>query len=255
MSNLIPTTDVHTSVREFYAERAKTNSSCCAPSGEGSAASCCGANPFHDAVLLEDIPEDVADFTLGCGDAVSLARLQPGETVIDLGSGGGLECFIASKQVGATGKVIGVDMTPDMLSKAWANVAKMKTENVDFRYGFLEALPAPDGFADAIMSNCVINLSPDKPRVFREMFRVLKSGGRVAVSDVVANGELSDEVKRDMELWGGCYSGALDMQVYARGLSEAGFIDVKIEPKGDAADDIPSLAGKVFSAAVTARKA
>lgn len=255
MSNIVPLPDVRDSVREFYAARATNNETCCSPTaGTSRAGSCCSSNPFHDEVLLEGIPDDVANFTLGCGDAVSLADVQPGETVIDLGSGGGLECFIAAKQAGAQGRVIGIDMTPEMLSKAWANAAKMKTSNVDFRHGYLEALPATDNIADVIMSNCVINLSPDKPQVFREMFRVLKAGGRIAVSDIVANGELSDEIKRDMTLWGGCYAGALDMNVYAAQLRDAGFIKVQIEPKGGAADDVPALRGKVFSATITAVK-
>lgn len=259
MSNLIQITDVHESVRDFYAARAKNNDTCCSPaagrdSAKASSASCCSSNPFHDEVLLNGIPDDIAAFTLGCGDAVSLAQLQPNETVIDLGSGGGLECFIASKLVGPAGHVIGVDMTPDMLSKAWNNAARLKTQNVDFRYGFLEALPVADSTANVIMSNCVINLSPDKPQVFREMARVLKPGGRIAVSDVVADGELSEDVRKDMLLWGGCYAGALDKTLYAQQLREAGFADVKIEPKGGAADDIPSLQNKIFSASITAVK-
>jgi arsenite methyltransferase len=256
MSNIIPITDVRESVREFYAERARNSDACCTPTaGKASAGdACCSANPFHNDTLLEGIPDDVASFTLGCGDAVSLANVQPGETVIDLGSGGGLECFIASKQAGEHGHVIGIDMAPEMLSKAWANVARIKSKNVDFRYGYLEALPVQDNAVDVIMSNCVINLSPDKPQVFREMFRVLKRGGRIAVSDVVANGELSADVKQDMALWGGCYSGALDMNVYASQLRDAGFTSIKIEPKGGAADDVPALKGKIFSAAITALK-
>jgi ubiquinone/menaquinone biosynthesis C-methylase UbiE len=256
MTNIVPISDVRESVREFYAERARNESTCCTPTaGKSSAgASCCSDNPFHDQTLLDGIPEDVAAFTLGCGDAVSLARVQPGETVIDLGSGGGLECFIAAKQTREGGHVIGIDMTPEMLSKAWANAARMKTANVDFRFGYLESLPVQDNTADVIMSNCVINLSPDKPQVFREMFRVLKPGGRIAVSDVVAHGELSDEVRRDMALWGACYAGALDMHVYAAQLGEAGFTNIKIEPKAGAADDMPNLKGKLFSAAITAIK-
>lgn len=256
MSNVIPITDVHESVREFYAERAKNDGACCAPiAGKSSAGgSCCSANPFHDDALLAGIPDDVASFTLGCGDAVSLANVQRGETVIDLGSGGGLECFIAGKQTGEGGHVIGVDMTPDMLSKAWANAARMKTTNVDFRFGYLESLPVQDNTADVIMSNCVINLSPDKPRVFREMFRVLKPGGRIAVSDVVAQGELSDEVRQDMGLWGACYAGALAIDVYAAQLREAGFTQVKIEQMAGAADNVPTLQGIIFSASITAIK-
>ena len=255
MSNIVPISDVRDSVREFYAERARSGDPCCSPSADKNAGeTCCATNPFHSDALLDGIPEDVASFTLGCGDAVSLAKVQPGETVIDLGSGGGLECFIAAKQAGEKGRVIGIDMTPEMLSKAWANAARIKTTNVDFRHGFLEALPVQDNTADVIMSNCVINLSPDKPQVFREMFRALKPGGRIAVSDVVADGELSDEMKQDMALWGGCYSGALDMALYAAQLRDAGFIEVNIEPKGVAADDIPALKGKLFSAAITATK-
>ncbi len=241
MDTVIQLDDIRSSVREYYADRARTNDSCC-------------GNNLHDATLLEGLPDDIASFTLGCGDAVSLARLQPGETVIDLGSGGGLECFIAARQVGATGKVIGVDMPPEMLAKAWANVAKLGVNTVDFRYGFLESLPVPDGMADVIMSNCVINLSPDKPQVFREMFRALKPGGRMAVSDIVSDGELPEAVKQNMVLWGGCYAGALDKAVYAEGLRAAGFVDVRVEPKGDASDKIESLKGRVFSAAITARK-
>jgi SAM-dependent methyltransferase len=256
MSNFIPITDVHESVREFYAERAKNNGACCTPTAGKSSAggSCCSDNPFHAEALLAGIPDDVASFTLGCGDAVSLAAVQRGETVVDLGSGGGLECFIAGRQTGESGHVIGVDMTPEMLSKAWANAARMKTANIDFRFGYLEALPVQDNTADVIMSNCVINLSPDKPRVFREMFRVLKPGGRVAVSDVVAKGELSDAVRQDMTLWGGCYAGALDMDVYAAELRNAGFTQVKIEQKAGAADDVPALQGILFSASITAVK-
>jgi len=242
METFIQADDIRSSVRDYYADRAKTGASCC-------------GNTFHDATLLEGLPDDIAGFTLGCGDAVSLAHLAPGETVIDLGSGGGLECFIAARQVGPGGKVIGVDMTPEMLSKAWANVARLSVSNVDFRYGLLEALPVPDGTADVIMSNCVINLSPDKPQVFREMARTLKSGGRIAVSDVVASGEMTETVKRDMVLWGGCYAGALEQTVYVEELTRAGFIDVRVEPKGDASGPVESLKGKVFSAAITARKA
>jgi SAM-dependent methyltransferase len=255
MSNVIPLSDVRESVREFYAERARNNDTCCTPTaGKSSAGSCCSDNPFHDEQLLVGIPDDVANFTLGCGDAVSLAHVQPGETVIDLGSGGGLECFIAAKQAGERGHVIGIDMTPDMLSKAWANAARMKTATVDFRFGYLEALPVQANTADVIMSNCVINLSPDKPQVFREMFRVLKPSGRIAVSDVVATGELSEEVRQDMTLWGGCYAGALAMDVYAAQLRDAGFVNVKIDQKNGAADDVPALKGIIFSAAITAVK-
>jgi arsenite methyltransferase len=244
--------DVRSAVRDHYAQRAVNGDSCCGP--EGGDGCGCSTNPFHNAELLADIPDDIASFTLGCGDAVSLARLQPGEVVVDLGSGGGLECFIAAKQVGSTGRAIGVDMTPEMLGKAWNNAARLKVENVEFRKGFMEELPVADASADVVISNCVINLSPDKPQVFREIFRVLKPGGRVAVSDIVTNGELPEAVRRDMELWGACYAGALDVQDYAQGLAAAGFVEVEVKAKGEAAPEIEQLAGKVFSAAITARK-
>lgn len=253
MSNFIPISEVRESVREFYAERARTGSTCCTPTNEPAAADCCRPNPFHEATLLAGIPNEIATFTLGCGDAISLAQLQPGETVVDLGSGGGLECFIAARQVGPSGRAIGVDMTPEMLSKAWANAAKLKMQNVDFRFGYLEALPVPDRSVDAVISNCVINLAPDKQAVFREMARVLKPGGRIAVSDVVARGEIDEALQRDMALWGGCYSGALDAETYAHQLRDAGFADVVVALQADAADGHPALTGRIFSAAITAR--
>jgi arsenite methyltransferase len=244
--------DVRSAVRDHYAQRAVNGDSCCGPEGGDSCG--CSTNPFHNAELLTEIPDDIANFTLGCGDAVSLAQLQPGEVVVDLGSGGGLECFIAAKQVGPTGRAIGVDMTPEMLGKAWNNAARLKVENVEFRKGFMEELPVADASADVVISNCVINLSPDKPQVFGEIFRVLKPGGRVAVSDIVTNGVLPEAIRADMELWGACYAGALDVQDYAQGLATAGFIDVEVKAKGDAAPEIEQLVGKVFSAAITARK-
>jgi arsenite methyltransferase len=254
MSTLIQFDDVRTAVRDYYADRAKNNSACCGPESGGDGCGCGSSNPFHSVDLLADMPEDIANFTLGCGDAISLAQLQPGEVVVDLGSGGGLECFMAAKQVGPGGRAIGVDMTPEMLSKAWNNAARLKVENVEFRKGYLEQLPVADESADVVISNCVINLSPDKPQVFREVYRVLKPGGRVAVSDIVTNGALPDEVKRSMELWGACYAGALDVAEYTAGLTVAGFVEVEVKPKGEAAAEIEQLAGKIFSAAITARK-
>ena len=245
--------EVRTAVREHYAGRALNSDACCGP--ESTTGCGCSTNPFHAADLLAEIPEDIANFTLGCGDAVSLAQLQPGEVVLDLGSGGGLECFIAAKQVGPTGHAIGVDMTPEMLGKAWHNAARLKVENVEFRKGYLEALPVAEASVDVVISNCVINLSPDKPQVFGEIYRVLKPGGRVAVSDIVTNGVLPEEIQRDMALWGACYAGALAVQEYIQGLTDAGFVDVAVNAKGEAAAEIEQLAGKVFSAAITARKA
>jgi len=181
--------------------------------------------------------------------------LQPGETVLDLGSGGGLDCFLAAKQVGESGRVIGVDMTPDMLSKARANAERLKVQNVEFREGYLEALPVEEGSVDVVISNCVINLSPDKPQVFREVFRVLKPGGRVAVSDIVTNGALPEAVQKSMESWGACVAGALDQRDYVRGLREAGFAAVQVQPKSQTDQALAALPlGMPFSATVTATK-
>jgi SAM-dependent methyltransferase len=236
-------TTIHTAVREHYGELAR-------------AAGSCGCNSsLYDASLIQDVPNEISDFSLGCGDPITLAKLQPGEVVLDLGSGGGLDCFLAAKQVGETGRVIGVDMTPDMLSKARANAERLKVSNVEFREGYLEALPVEDHSIDVVISNCVINLSPDKPQVFREVFRVLKPGGRVAVSDIVTNGVLPEGLQKSMESWGACVAGALDQRDYVRGLREAGFVNVQVQPKGQTDQALASLPiGVPFSATITATK-
>ena len=179
-------------VQEFYAKRAKSSGSCCGPDV---------ANTLYTEDMLLKLPEDLTNFSLGCGDPITIAALKEGETVLDLGSGGGLDCFMAAKRVGASGKVIGIDMTPEMLEKARAAAKKMGADNVEFRKGLLEEMPVEDGIVDVIISNCVINLSPDKPKVFSEMYRTLKPGGRVSVSDVVTNGKLPDSVLNDMIAW------------------------------------------------------
>jgi SAM-dependent methyltransferase len=241
---------IRTAVREHYAERALTSTSCCGPDDE-----CACSDSLYNVELLTDLPADVAQFSLGCGDPISLARLQPGEIVVDLGSGGGLDCFLAARQVGPQGRAIGVDMTPEMLERARAAALRLKVDNVEFRQGYLEALPLEDNSADVVISNCVINLSPDKPQVFREIYRALKPGGRLAVSDIVTTGALPEAVQTSLEAWGACVAGALAQADYERGLAEAGFVDVLIERR-DGAD--PSLdefaAGLLFSAAITARK-
>lgn len=236
-------TPIHTAVRDHYAELARSSSSCCS------------SNPLYVEQLLKDLPSDVSNFSLGCGDPITLAALKPGETVLDLGSGGGLDCFLAAKQVGEAGHVIGVDMTPDMLAKARASAERLKFTNVEFREGYLEALPVEDASVDVVISNCVINLSPDKPQVFREIYRVLKPGGRVAVSDIVTNGSLPASVQKNMEAWGACIAGALDMKDYVRGLSEAGFNAVNVQARSDTDRALATLPiGLPFSAVVTARK-
>lgn len=221
-------TPIHESVREHYAELARQNSSCCGPSG---ASSCCDTkNNLYPADLLTTVPDDIAGFSLGCGDPISLAKLQPGQTVLDLGSGGGLDCILAAQKVGETGRVFGVDMTPEMLAKARANVQRLGLQNVEFRQGYLESLPLGDEVIDVVISNCVINLSPDKPQVFREISRVLKPGGRVAVSDIVTNGPLPEAVRSSLSGWAACVSGAIDVNEYISAMQAAGLVDVQVTP-------------------------
>jgi ubiquinone/menaquinone biosynthesis C-methylase UbiE len=184
---------------------------------------------MYDADDASELPESVTNVAAGCGDPVTLASLEPGQTVLDLGSGGGIDCFLAAKRVGPTGRVIGVDMTPQMLDRARANQTKLGADNVEFRLGEIEHLPVPDESVDVILSNCVINLSTDKPQVFREAFRVLKPGGRLAVSDIVTDGELPREIQDSMAAWYGCVAGALPVEEYIAGLEEAGFVDIQVE--------------------------
>ncbi len=245
-------TPIHESVREHYAAQARSGSSCC-----GDASSCGDSqNALYPVEMLTSLPDDVANFSLGCGNPFAETELKPGETVLDLGSGGGLDCFLAAKQVGETGRVIGVDMTPEMLERARAAATRLGVRNVEFREGYLERLPVEDASVDVVISNCVINLSPDKPQVFREVFRALKPGGRVAVSDIVTDGPLPEELQKNMEAWGACVAGALDVSEYVTGLTDAGFTEVKVQPKGDASDliEAAALKGKIFSATITARK-
>ncbi len=247
--------DVHSAVREHYAARAVSSTSCCSPTDSGS--DCCSPeSKFHTSDLIADLPLDVADFSLGCGDAVSLAALQPGEVVVDLGSGGGLECFIAAKQVGETGHVIGVDMTPEMLARARQAGERMGLTNVEFREGYIEEVPVESDSVDAIISNCVINLSPDKSLVLGEMHRVLKPGGRIAISDIVTKGKIPEVLQLDMELWSACASGAMPVAEWEDGLRELGFVDVQVVPNGRTHEWLSKLPiGMPYSAAITARKA
>jgi SAM-dependent methyltransferase len=242
---------IHESVKGFYGKIAASSTSGCG----------CGCGPtnlLYDEQLLTDIPENVANFTLGSGDPVSVANLQPGEIVLDLGSGGGLDCFIAAKQVGDEGRVIGVDMTPEMLARAQSEAQRLGISNVEFRPGYLEALPVENESIDVVISNCVINLSPDKSQVFSEIFRVLKPGGRLSISDVIARGELPEHIKNDIQNWNACGAGAIPKDVYEEALREAGFVEVEISPKtyqGPVPDNVPDEAGSLFSSAkITARK-
>ncbi len=222
--------EIRHEVREHYAGIARGASGCCAPAG------CCGANPEASLALgygeedLAAVP-DGANLGLGCGNPQAIASLRAGETVLDLGSGGGFDCFLAAKQVGPEGKVIGVDMTPEMIAKARANAAKLSAANVEFRLGEIERLPVADGAVDVILSNCVINLSPDKAAVFREAARVLKPGGRLAIADVVATAPLPDALRGEIALHAGCVAGAATVDELSSMLRAAGLTDVRIEVK------------------------
>jgi arsenite methyltransferase len=229
-------TSIHDVVREHYAERARQSDSCCTPdslartSGRAASTCCDSKNIIYPDELLAAVPNDIANFSLGCGDPITLATLQPGQTVLDLGSGGGLDCFLAAKKVGESGYVIGVDMTPEMLEKARANAKRMGVTNVEFRQGYLEDLPVDNNSVDVTISNCVINLSPDKAKVFNEVFRVLKPGGKLAVSDIVTDGPLPDTIKQSLSMWAGCVAGAVDAKDYIAMMETAGFTDISITP-------------------------
>ena len=216
---------IHKIVREHYAERIKSNASCCGPDN------CCSTDSsLYPADLLATLPNGESAISYGCGDPITLASLQPGQTVLDLGSGAGLDCFFAAKKVGETGKVIGVDMTPEMIERARGSAQRMNIQNVEFRQGYIEALPVESNSVDVIISNCVINLSPDKARVFAETFRVLKPGGKLAVSDIVTDGPLPDSVKQSLSAWAGCVAGAVEASEYVGLMESVGFTDVSITP-------------------------
>lgn len=275
--------DVRTAVRERYSKIAETFEVGSQADCGCSASSCCGDEKDDTAQLAAveklyetpdaaALPEDVTGLSLGCGDPITLAALKPGQTVLDLGSGGGIDCFLAGQRVGPEGRVIGVDMTSAMIEKARANKTKLGAENVEFRLGEIEHLPVPDASVDVIISNCVINLSTDKPQVFREAYRALRPGGKLAVSDMVTDGPLPDTIKSSLSAWAGCVAGALDVQDYVAGIKEAGFVDVELVPvyldREFIDDGIRQMGGKidlgsmsqdmiyksVFSAKITAYK-
>ena len=226
--------DMRSEVRKRYARTAAAGAGgCgCGDGGKGSR-SCCGPTLSSSERLgygkadLASIPEE-ADLGLGCGNPTALAGLQSGETVLDLGSGAGIDCFLASRRVGPAGRVIGVDMTPQMIDRARAAAARGEYGNVEFRLGEIENLPVADGSVDVVISNCVVNLSPDKPRVFREAFRALNPGGRLHVSDIVLRGELPEPVRKSIGMWAGCVAGAMSEQDYLEAIRAAGFSDVQV---------------------------
>ena len=223
--------EVRKVVREGYAQVAKGGSSCCAPQNS----CCCTSSTATDISKkigyvdedIQSVPEG-ANLGLGCGNPVAVASLKEGEVVLDLGSGAGFDCFLAANKVGKTGKVIGVDMTPEMVEKARENARKGDYDNVEFRLGEIENLPVADNHVDAIISNCVINLSPDKQKVFQEAFRVLKPGGRLMVSDMVLLSELPDSIKNSVAAYIGCLAGATMKNEYLKAIESAGFKQVSI---------------------------
>ena len=265
-------TNVKEAVREKYGEAARKVTSGAASSSCGCGAG--GSDPItrdlYDDLQKGGVPETALRASLGCGNPTALAELKPGETVLDLGSGGGIDVLLSARRVGPTGKAYGLDMTDDMLALAAENKKKAGVENVEFLKGEIENVPLPDNSVDVIISNCVINLSADKDRVLREAFRVLKPGGRFAVSDVVVRGSVSDEIRKNMLLWVGCIAGALSEDDYSSKLAQAGFESVSIEPtrvyqiedarvflsgKGIDVDAIAAeVDGKFISAFVRAKK-
>ena len=275
-------------VRERYGEIAaqfleKEGASCCPPQQASCCpprqTSCCGpsqtdvtqitnAMRLYAVQELADLPDSVTDMAMGCGNPTAIAELKPGEVVLDLGSGGGIDCFLAARQVGPQGRVIGLDMTPEMIKLARQNAKKVGAANVEFRYGEMEDMPLPDESVDVIISNCVINLSPDKDKVFSEAYRVLRPGGRLAVSDIVTHGPLPEVLRSNLEAWAGCVAGALDEAVYLDKMRQTGFTEVEVTARNFAEteqwaelDEAPEpvqyldeLKGKVASIKVVARK-
>ncbi|NWF86504.1 arsenite methyltransferase [Candidatus Bathyarchaeota archaeon] len=237
-------------VKERYGEIAKKETSCC-------------CSPSIDIDLMKELGYSQAELdavpkesmSLGCGNPVALASLKEGETILDLGSGAGFDCFLAAKRVGEKGKVIGVDMTPEMVEKAKVTAEKYGYGNVEFKLGEIEKLPIEDNSVDAIISNCVINLSPDKPQVFREAYRVLKTGGRMMISDIVVEGKLSKETRKNFDAWAGCVAGAMEKSAYLNAIRNAGFKDVKIVYESSWNIEVSEkLKGKITSVKLEAKK-
>jgi arsenite methyltransferase len=268
------TEDIKEVVKEKYGQAALRvttgGSSCCgaAAAGEGSCDPI--TSNLYDPSQASQIPQEALLASLGCGNPTALAKLNPGETVLDLGSGGGIDVLLSAKRVGPTGKAYGVDMTDEMLALARENQRRAGIDNVEFLKGEIEQVPLPDNSVDVVISNCVINLSADKDRVLREAFRVLKPGGRFAVSDVVVRGDIPADIRRNVELWVGCVAGALEESEYRTKLAAAGFEGIDIEPTrihqiedarqflASAGMDVEAIAplvdGKFMSAFVRARK-
>jgi arsenite methyltransferase len=270
----MPTDSIKEMVRSKYGEAARrvaageTGSCGC----QSSAIPCCDpiSSNLYAASETAGLPDHAVQASLGCGNPTALAQLIPGETILDLGSGGGIDVLLSAKRIGPTGKAYGLDMTDDMLALARENQRKVGATNVEFLQGEIENIPLPENSVDVVISNCVINLSADKGRVLREMFRVLRPGGRLAVSDVVVRGEVPADVRRNVELWVGCVAGAMEESEYRTKLAAAGFEDIDVEPtrvysvedarqflttQGIDVDAIaPQVEGKFVSAFVRAKK-
>jgi len=264
--------DIRQQVQEKYGAAARQvqqsgTAACCSP-----AFNCCDpiTTNLYGEVEKRQLPDEAVMASLGCGNPTALIELRPGETVLDLGSGGGIDVLLSARRVGPSGKAYGLDMTDDMLALARENQRKSGVENVEFLKGEIESIPLPANSVDVVISNCVINLSADKGRVLREAFRVLKPGGRFAVSDVVARGEVPEAVRQSLMLWVGCIAGALEEREYVDKLSQAGFAEVSVEPTRvynvedarrfleDAGIDVDAIAaqaeGKLMSAFIRATK-
>ncbi|MFA5138459.1 MAG: arsenite methyltransferase [Elusimicrobiota bacterium] len=237
----------HSMVRKAYGKVAKKQCSCCC--GSGAAVPEASSSSSRAGGGCAPRPATAGDLGLSCGDPVSFSQLKRGDVVLDLGSGAGKDVFLAARKVGAKGRVIGVDMTPEMLSLSRSNAAKLKLGNVEFREGTIEELPVEGSSVDIIISNCVINLSPDKPKVFREAFRVLKSGGRLVVSDIVLEKALAPKLKADKDLYTACISGALLRKDYLKAVRDAGFRKLEV-----LSDQAYALAGTASSITLLARK-
>jgi SAM-dependent methyltransferase len=270
---------VHSEVRDHYAQRAQAAGtaagSCCGPS---SGAACCSDDsvPLYDAADLSLVPGEMSGMSWGCGNPTAIAALKPGEVVLDLGSGAGLDVMLAARKVGESGFVYGVDMTDEMLDLARRNAAKAGATNVEFRKGHIENIPLPDRTVDVIISNCVVNLSPDKEQVLSDAYRVLRNGGRLAISDIVVDGRLDDLPVSEAQVrealsWAGCIAGALTVEQYKELLAAAGFVDIAVEVKhrytleelgqdlGGVAETLPlevaqQLVGRFTSCDVSARR-
>jgi arsenite methyltransferase len=237
-------TEIKEAVKSRYAKAFQGSSSCCGPSAgpEGSpATSCCGPTTIeqkggmvkiagYDKGELSRLPADAVQNSFGCGTPLAFAGVRPGQTVLDIGSGAGIDCFLAADKVGPTGRVIGLDMTPEMIERARQNAKEAGVTNVEFRFGEAEKMPVEDTSVDWVISNCVINLSPDKPAVFGEIGRILRPGGRISISDIVAQ-DLPDAVRQSRDAWTGCLAGAISEEEYVRGLEKAGLREVKVTPR------------------------